>query len=129
MSNHVTAIIVDDAEIMRSLLRAYLEELDVEVVGEAENGRQGVDMAIEVEPDIIILDIMMPVMNGYLALEEIIGRVPNAFVVMLTAVEDEEVKAAIRLGGAQDYILKTLPSVEILERLGRHVTFFRSRRR
>ena len=129
MNNHVTAIIVDDAEIMRSLLRAYLEELDVEVVGEAENGRQGVDMAIEVEPDIIFLDIMMPVMNGYLALEEIIGRVPNAFVVMLTAVEDKEVKAATRLGGAQDYILKTLPGVEMLEHLGRHVTFLRNRRR
>lgn len=124
----VRALIVDDDELMRMTIRAVLETCDVEIVGEAENGRIGVDMAIELEPDLIMLDIIMPELNGYLALEELSVRMHEPFIVMMTAVEDEEVKNAVRLAGVQDYIVKSAPMNENMERLQKHISFLRSQK-
>ncbi len=125
----VTAVVIDDTELMRMTMRAALEHLDVDVVGEAEDGREGIDMVLELEPDLIMLDVLMPKMNGYLALQEIIGRVPDAFVVMMTSVDDEEVTRASRMEGAQDYILKTTPLPEVIQRLAVHVGFLSTRKK
>lgn len=127
-SKDVTAIIVDDTELMRSVVRAALEHIGITVVGEAENGRDGVDLAIKLEPDLIMLDILMPDMNGYLALEEMIGRMHNPFVIMMTSVDDEEVIDACRLAGAQDYIQKSVPMPEIVKRLMRHADYLKKNR-
>ncbi len=129
MSTPVSAVIIDDTPVMRMTLSAILDYLDVEVLGEAENGRAGVDLVLELQPDLILLDILMPDMNGYLALEEINGRMKNPFVIMMTAVDDPEVKRESRLAGAQDYILKSSPPPEIIERLKKHVTFIAANRK
>ncbi len=113
---------------MQDIISAHLSSLGVDVVGRADNGREGIDLALTLEPDLILLDILMPEMNGFLALQEIIGRYPNAFVVMMTGVEDEEVKRQTRLEGAQDYILKSLPATELLAKLKVHVEFLKARR-
>ncbi len=113
---------------MRQIMVAGLAQLDVAVIGEADNGRAGVDLAIELEPDLILLDIIMPELNGFLALEEIIGRVHDPYVVMMTAIEDEEVIRNCRLAGAQDYILKSDPLTETVKHLTRHVDFLKSRK-
>lgn len=105
--NNPTALIIDDTELMRELIKAMLEQLEYQVIGEAENGRVGIDLAIELEPELILLDVMMPEMNGYLALEEIIGRCHDPFVVMLSSVDDEEVVQECMLAGAQGYIVKS----------------------
>lgn len=65
----ITALIVDDSELMRAVLCAVLTQIDIEVIGQADNGRDVVDKAIALEPDMILLDVLMPEMNGYLALE------------------------------------------------------------
>ncbi len=124
----VTAIIIDDTELMRSVVRAALEHIGIKIVGEAANGRDGVDLAIKLEPDLIMLDILMPDMNGYLALEEMIGRMHEPFVIMMTSVDDEEVIDACRLAGAQDYIQKTEPMPDIVKRLMRHADFLQKKR-
>lgn len=124
-SKEVTAIIIDDTELMRAVVRAALEHIDIVVIGEAENGRDGVDLAIKLQPDLIMLDILMPDMNGYLALEEMIGRLHEPFVIMMTSVDDEEVIDACKLAGAQDYIQKSVPMPEIVERLRRHADFLK----
>jgi len=116
----VTAIIIDDTELMRAVVRPALEHIDIVVIGEAENGRDGVDLTI-----LIMLDILMPDMNGYLALEEMIRRLHEPFVIMMTSVDDEEVIDACRLAGAQDYIQKSVPMPEIVERLRRHADFLK----
>lgn len=123
----VSAIIIDDEALMRQIMAAGLAQLDISVIGEADNGREGVDLAIELEPDLILLDIIMPELNGFLALEEIMGRVHDPYVVMMTAIEDEEVIRNCRLAGAQDYILKSAPLTETVQRLTRHVDFLKSR--
>lgn len=129
MSKPVTAVVIDDTSVMRMTLSAILDYLNVEVIGEADNGRAGVDLVLELEPDLILLDILMPDMNGYLALEEINGRMKDPFVVMMTGVDDPEVKRESRLAGAQDYILKSSPPTEIIERLGKHVAFIATKRK
>lgn len=125
---NVTAIIIDDTELMRSVVRAALEHIGIEIIGEAGSGREGVDLAIKLEPDLIMLDILMPDMNGYLALEEITGRMHEPFVIMMTSVDDEEVIDACRLAGAQDYIQKTEPMPDIVKRLTRHADFLKKKR-
>ena len=100
----ITALVIDNSDLMRAVLCALLTQIDVEVIGEASNGREGVDKAIELEPDMILLDVLMPEMNGYLALEEIVGRVHEPFVIMMTSVDDDEVIQSSMMAGAQDYI-------------------------
>ncbi len=116
----LTAVIADDAELMRTIVRTALELLEISIVGEAENGREAVDLSIEHEPDIIMLDILMPEMNGYHALEEIVGRMHEPFVVMMTSIDDDEVIQSCMLAGAQDYIRKDQPVPEIVARLKKH---------
>lgn len=128
-SSSITAVIIDDTELMRMTMRAALEQLNVDIIGEAEDGREGIDLVLEHEPDLVMLDVLMPKMNGYLALQEIVGRLPNAFVVMMTSVDDEEVTRASRMEGAQDYILKTTPLPEVIQRLGVHVGYLKSQKK
>jgi len=129
MARDLTALVVDDEEIMQKIISAHLSSLGVNVVGKADNGREGIDLALTLEPDIIFLDILMPKMNGFLALQEIVGRYPNAFVIMMTSVEDEEVKRQTRLEGAQDYLLKSLPAADLVAKLKIHVDFLKARKK
>ena len=124
----ITALVVDDSELMRAVLSAILVQIDVEVIGQASNGRDGVDKAIELEPDMILLDVLMPEMNGYLALEEIIGRMHEPFVVMMTSVDDDEVIQSSMMAGAQDYIQKSQNVEEMTPRLIKHRDALRRRR-
>jgi len=116
----ITALVIDDSELMRTVLCAILAQIDVEVIGQANNGRDGVDKAIELEPDMILLDVLMPEMNGYLALEEIIGRVHEPFVIMMTSVDDDEVIQSSMMAGAQDYIQKGQNIEDMAPRLIKH---------
>lgn len=116
----ITALIVDDSELMRAVLCAVLTQIDIEVIGQADNGRDVVDKPIALEPDMILLDVLMPEMNGYLALEEIVGRMHEPFVVMMTSVEDEEVIQSSIMAGAQDYMRKNQNVEDLAPRLIKH---------
>ena len=107
-------IIADDESHIREYLKAILVSMKCEVVGEAGNGQEAVDLYKSNKPNLIFLDINMPLKTGDEALTEIIQEDSNAFVIMLTSVSDmETVKNCIEKGAAS-YILKDTPRKEIM---------------
>ncbi|MEV7428042.1 MULTISPECIES: response regulator transcription factor [unclassified Nocardioides] len=114
MSSPVTVVVVDDHQIVREGLVALLGALDdVEVVGAATDGREALHVVEETEPDVVVMDIQMPVLDGIEATRFITGRRPGTRVVMLTMNEDDDtVLAAIR-AGASGYLLKGSGAEEV----------------
>ena len=108
-------MIVDDHRVVREGLRMALEvEEDLEVVGEAGDGREAVDKAQELKPDLILMDVMMPGMNGIDACQEVRDLLPQTRVVMLTASGDAESVTASLVAGAQGYVLKAAGRDDLL---------------
>jgi len=99
-------LIVDDDAPIRILLKAILEGFGTEVVAEAENGEEAIRAFDEYKPDLMFLDIQMPVKDGKDALKEILERHPAAQIVMLTATSDMKVADACIERGARSYIRK-----------------------
>jgi two-component system, NarL family, response regulator LiaR len=115
-SNPIKVMIVDDHAIVRQGLRYYLSmQTDMEVVGESSDGQEAVDQAARLNPDVVLMDMIMPVMNGIEAAERLKETQPGAKVIMLTTFSDQEqVVSAIR-AGAQGYLLKDTDPVDIAE--------------
>jgi len=108
-------LIVDDAAFMRKLLRNILFNGGFDIAGEAENGKQAVEMYKQLKPDLVFLDIVMPGMNGIETLKAIKKMDPNAKVIMCTAIGQEKiVKTAIKLG-ADGYIVKPFQAQKVIE--------------
>jgi DNA-binding NarL/FixJ family response regulator len=103
----IRVLLVDDHGVVRRGLRGYLELLDdIEVVGEAENGLIGVEMSAQLVPDVILMDIVMPQLDGIGAMERIKAAQPGVQIVALTSfIEEDKVLAAIE-SGASGFILK-----------------------
>lgn len=101
--------IADDEAMIRYALKAVIKNLGMNCIGEAANGQEAVDLYVKERPDIMFLDINMPVKNGDEALKDIHAKFPGANVVMLTSVADTEIVEKCLLGGAVSYILKTNP--------------------
>ncbi|MGM0605307.1 MAG: chemotaxis protein CheY [Halobacteriota archaeon] len=107
-------LIADDSEFMRNLLREILEG-DFDIVGEAENGVEAVNLYQQESPDIVMMDIVMPIRSGIEATAEITGDDPNANVIMCTSVgQEEKMKEAIK-AGASGYITKPFQKPNVLE--------------
>jgi len=106
-SDKISVMLVDDHAIVRQGLRTYLElQPDIEVVGEAGDGKQAVTMARDLIPDVILMDLVMPNSDGVEATREITSISPSTRVVVLTSFsEDEKVFASIK-AGAQGYLMK-----------------------
>lgn len=104
----IRILLVDDHEMVRIGVSAYLHaQEDMEVAGEATNGEEAVKMALELRPDIILMDMVMPVMNGAEATEAIISEWPEAKIMIVTSfLDDDKVYPALK-AGAVSYILKT----------------------
>lgn len=99
-------LVVDDGAFMRLLIKQMLVKRGYEIVGEAENGKEAVEKYEELRPDLVTLDITMPVMDGIMALKEIMALNSNAKVVMVSAMGQEVyVKEAIRCG-AKSFVVK-----------------------
>jgi DNA-binding NarL/FixJ family response regulator len=107
-------LITDDHGVVRQGLRMFLSlEPDLEVVGEASNGREAVAMARELRPDVVLMDLLMPVMDGIEATEAIRSEMPDVEVIALTSVlEDTAVSGAVR-AGAIGYLLKDTDAEEL----------------
>ncbi|HVM12156.1 MAG TPA: response regulator transcription factor [Actinomycetota bacterium] len=104
----VTVVVADDHSMVRQGLRRTLEETpDIEVVGEASTGAQAVDVVARTSPDMVLLDVRMPDMDGIEATGEITSRFPGVNVVMLTGSDDRRLVLAAVRAGARGYILKT----------------------
>lgn len=110
--DHITVLIVDDHAIVRQGLRTYLDlQPDIEVVGEASDGREAVSKVRETLPDIVLMDLVMPNVDGVEATRQVTAVSPSTRVIVLTSFsEDEQVFASIK-AGAQGYLMKdVLPS-------------------
>jgi DNA-binding NarL/FixJ family response regulator len=110
----IRVIVVDDHPIVRSGLRALLNTLpDVDVVDEAENGQVAIDQAAEHAPDVMIMDVQMPVVDGTQATRQIVNANPNIGVLMLTMFEDDANVFAAMQAGARGYLLKGATPTEV----------------
>ncbi len=111
-------LIVDDHEVVRLGLKALLERhKDFVVVGEAASGREAVEKALDLQPDIVLMDIRLPGSSGIEACEQIVQKLPDTRVVMLTSyAEDEMLFSAIR-AGASGYVLKQIGSDDLIKAL------------
>src|SRR3712207_575237 len=107
-------LITDDHGVVRQGLRMFLSlEPDLEVVGEAANGREALALARELRPDVVLMDLLMPVMDGIAATEAIRSEMPDVEVIALTSVlEDTSVSGAVR-AGAIGYLLKDTDAEEL----------------
>lgn len=104
----IRVLLVDDHEMVRIGVSTYLQmQPDIEVIGEAENGQIGVVKALDLRPDIILMDMVMPVMNGAEATAAIIERWPEAKVIIVTSFLDDDKLYPALEAGAVSYILKT----------------------
>ena len=100
-------LVVDDAANLRELLTLLLEvEDDFEVVGTAADGRQAIDAAALLKPDVVLLDLAMPVMDGLQALPELRAHLPKARIVIFSGFEHEALAEEALLAGADAYIEK-----------------------
>ena len=117
--NEIRVLIVDDHAMVRQGLRTFLElqdgsSLPIVVAGEATNGNEAVELARVTQPDIVLLDLVMPEMNGIQAISQIIACSPRSRVIILTSFgEEDKVLPAIR-AGAQGYLLKDIPPNELV---------------
>jgi DNA-binding NarL/FixJ family response regulator len=110
----IKVLLVDDQGLIRQGLKALLElEPDLEIVGEAENGEIAINLVEKLQPNVVLMDIRMPIMDGVAATKEIQKRFPTTKVLVLTTFDDDQyVKAALQ-NGAMGYLLKDTPSEEL----------------
>lgn len=120
--SQIRLVVIDDHALFRRGLISLLQEMqDFEVVGEASNGHEALEMIEKAQPDIVLLDINMPVMNGIETLAEIRKMNPAQKVLMLTISQNDEDLIAAIVGGANGYILKNTEP-EALRHIILHVT-------
>src|SRR5213594_285842 len=100
-------VLADDHVVLRQGVRALLERHGVEVVAEASDGRAAVELARQHEPDVAVLDIMMPLLNGIDAARQIVEARPGIQIVMLTALEQERLVTEAVRAGVRGFVLKT----------------------
>ncbi|RFU68369.1 response regulator [Bacillus sp. V59.32b] len=112
-------LIVDDAKFMRVTLSSILQSAEHEVVGEATNGKEAVALFRELHPDLVTMDITMPVMNGLDAIREIKHEFPDAKVVMCSAMGQQKMVVEAIEAGAKDFIVKPFDENTVLEAINR----------
>lgn len=109
-------LIVDDQPLIRRGLAMMLAaEPGIEVVGQAANGIEAVESALASAPDVVVMDLQMPLMSGVVATREITAKLPGTRVVVLTTYDDDELVFEAIRAGAQAYLLKDAAEAEVLE--------------
>jgi DNA-binding NarL/FixJ family response regulator len=116
----ITVLIVDDDPLVRSALSLMLGgQPDVRVVGEAADGRSGIDSARELRPDVVLMDIRMPVLDGLAATVELRATPQPPHVIVLTTFDADDYVLRALAAGADGFLLKDTPPPEILEAIRR----------
>lgn len=113
-------VIADDHPLYRDALRRMLDEHpNLRVVAEAENGRVAVELCRRLQPELVLMDVRMPVMDGLAATHEIKSELPLTIVLMLTALEDPELLSEALRAGAAGYVLKHAGKEELVDAISR----------
>ncbi|OFV99974.1 MAG: DNA-binding response regulator, partial [Acidobacteria bacterium RIFCSPLOWO2_12_FULL_54_10] len=116
MSASIRILLADDHQIVRQGLRRILEENpEMEVVGEASDGRQAVQMALESKPQVIVMDLSMPQLNGMEAIRQLSKRLPSAKVLVLSMYSDESYVVQVLEAGATGYLLKDSADTDLMQ--------------
>ena len=111
----ISILLVDDHPMVIRGLEACISYFDdMERVGQARNGREGIEQCLELKPDVVLMDISMPTMNGIDATELILEKAPETKVLIFSMHEDTEFVSNIMSAGAKGFILKDTPAEEIL---------------
>ena len=114
--NKLRVVIIDDYDMSRTLLGIILRGGQFEVVGEASDGQAGVEVCLRLKPDLVLLDVVMPIMNGLEVLEAIHQQLPETLVLMVSGSDDEVVRQAMEKG-AVGHIVKPFNTASVLETL------------
>jgi pilus assembly protein CpaE len=119
-SPKIHVLIVDDiAETRENVKKLLYFEDDIEIVGAAADGREGVDLAVKLQPDIVLMDINMPGMDGIAASEAISSQVPNAQVVMMSVQGEADYLRRSMLAGAREFLIKPFSGDELINSIHR----------
>jgi DNA-binding NarL/FixJ family response regulator len=111
----LSVLIVDDHPMFRKGMRALLDSMqDIQVIGEARNGEEAVEMALDLKPDVVLMDLQMPEGNGLPATRELIRLCPDVRILVVTLFEDDESIFAALRAGARGYILKDADEEEMM---------------
>jgi len=112
----ISVLLVDDHTVIRQGLRALVSaEEDLEVIGEAENGRQAVALARKTPPDVVVMDVAMPLLNGLEATRQILRNTPSSKVLVLTSYGDDDCVAQMMKAGATGYLIKQTAANDLLK--------------
>lgn len=126
--NPIKVLLAEDHLIVREGLRAFLKlETDIQVIGEAENGRQAVSMVAALRPDVVVMDIAMPLLNGLEATRQIFHATPTTKVLILSAHSDDAYVEQVMTMGASGYLIKQTAShvlAEAIREVHKGRTFF-----
>ncbi len=115
MSKPIRVLVVDDHAIVREGICSLLaRRKDIQVVGEAADGKRAIDAVVQFDPDVVLMDIQMPVLNGLDATREIHKRFPSTRILVLTQHESKEYVVPLLRAGAVGYITKTARASEVI---------------
>jgi two-component system chemotaxis response regulator CheY len=117
LGDKIRVVIIDDYDMTRTLLGIILRGGQFEVVGEASDGKAGLELCIKLKPDLVLLDGIMPIMNGIEALEAIHEQLPETIVLMVTANDDDDIVKQAMEKGAAGYIVKPFNTASVLDTL------------
>ena len=120
-------LIVDDHEALRTGVRSVLESRGIEVCGEAANGQEALAKAVQLRPDLVILDITMPVLDGFTAAREISKRLPGVGILLLSMHESASMVNIAKSSGARGYVAKSegiARLIKAVDAVAHNKTFF-----
>jgi two-component system, NarL family, response regulator LiaR len=116
MAQPIRILLADDHVMLRQGTAEILsKEADIEVVGEADNGQQAIDLTLRLRPNIVVMDVRMPVLSGIEATRRIRETMPEVQVLVLTAYDDDQYIFSLLQAGASGYLLKTAPVNELVK--------------
>ena len=112
----ISVLLVDDQALVRSGFRLILEaQEDMEVVGEADNGRAAIEAAARLHPDVVLMDVRMPEVDGIAATRTIVGERPEARVLVLTTFDEDRIVYDAMKAGASGFLLKSAPPAQFVD--------------
>lgn len=127
-SKRHSVVIVDDNDMMRTVLRAMLRSERYDIVGEARNGVQAVDMVSRLKPDIVCMDVLMPEKNGIEAMADIKAERPETEIIMITGSADPDTVQEAIMNGAAGFIIKPFNAARVIDTLAKVSARLRHRR-